>query len=154
MANKKKSSQSLKTSTKSRSKNGVMGNQISKTKKSTQSDFGANDEKDTTMCFPWIKVAWLQYILLYKIISQWLRYWKRRLSVSLMLRKQERGRGKQVNATHVKDPWKDTAESKIAQGIWQSSHEFKQFFVPRLQMFICFSLLNLIWLYIYIYIYI
>lgn len=152
MANKKKSSQSLKTSTKSRSKNGVMGNQISKAKKSTRSDFGANDEKDTTMCFPWIKVAWLQYILMfYKIISQWLRYWKRRLSVSLMLRKQERGRGKQVNATHVKDPWKDTAESKIAQGIWQSSHEFKQFFfLPRLQMFICFSLLNLIWLYIYI----
>ena len=52
MANKKKSSQSLKTSTKSRSENGVMENQISKAKKSTQSDFGANDEKDTTMCFP------------------------------------------------------------------------------------------------------
>ena len=56
MGNKKKSSQSLKTSTKNRSKNGVMGNQIvSKAKKSTQSgalDFGANDEKDTTMRFP------------------------------------------------------------------------------------------------------
>ena len=52
MGNKKKSSKSLKTSTESRSKNWVMGNQISKVKKSTQSDFGANDEKDTTMCFP------------------------------------------------------------------------------------------------------
>ena len=56
MANEKKSSQSLKTSTKNRSKNGVMGNQLfSKAKKSTQSgalDFGANDEKDTTICFP------------------------------------------------------------------------------------------------------
>ena len=56
MTSKKKSSQSLKTSTKNRSKIVVMGNQIvSKAKKSTQSgalEFGANDEKDTTMCFP------------------------------------------------------------------------------------------------------
>lgn len=54
-----------------------------------------------------------------------MRYWKRRLSVSLMLHKQGRGRGKQVTAIHVKDPSKDTAKSKIAQGIWQSSREFK-----------------------------
>ena len=47
--------------------------------------------------------------------SQWLRYWKSRLSVSLMLHKQERGRGKQVTAIHVRDPSKDTVESKIAQ---------------------------------------
>ena len=48
--------------------------------------------------------------------------------MSLMLHKQGRGRGKQVTAIHVKDPSKDTAKSKIAQGIWQSSREFKQFF--------------------------
>ena len=70
MANKKKSSQSLKTSTKSRSKNGVMGNQISKAKKSTQSDFGANYEKNTTMCFPWIKVAWLQYLSVAEVLEK------------------------------------------------------------------------------------
>ena len=64
-----------------------------------------------------------------------------------MLLKQERGRGKQVTAIHVKHPSKETAKSKIAQGIWQSSREFEQFFYPRLQMFICFSLINLIWLY-------
>ena len=33
--------------------------------------------------------------------------------MSLMLRQQERGRGKQVTAIHVKDPSKDTANSKI-----------------------------------------
>ena len=66
----------------------------------------------------------------------------------LMLHKQERGRRKHVTTIHVKDPSKDTAKSKIAQGTWQSRREFEHFFFyPRLQLFILFSLINLIWLY-------
>ena len=50
----------------------------------------------------------------------------------LMLHKQERGRRKHVTTIHVKDPSKDTAKSKIAQGTWQSRREFEQFFLPTL----------------------
>ena len=53
----------------------------------------------------------------------------------LMLHKQERGRRKHVTTIHVKDPSKDTAKSKIAQGTWQSRREFEQFFfLPTLRV--------------------
>ena len=108
-------------------------------------DFGANDEKKTTMCLPCIKVAWPQYFInVFKNYLSVTEVSEKEALISLMLHQQERGRGKQVTAIHAKS--KDTANSKIAQGIWQRSREFKQFFCPRLQMFICFPLIKLIWL--------
>lgn len=83
------------------------------------------------MCLPCIKVAWPQYIInVFKNYLSVTEVSEKEALISLMLHQQERGRGKQVTAIHAKS--KDTANSKIAQGIWQRSREFKQFFCPRL----------------------
>ena len=48
--------------------------------------------------------------------------------MSLMLRKQERGRGKQVNATHVKDPRKDTANQRLPKEYGKAVMNSNSFF--------------------------
>ena len=127
MANKKKWSQSLKTSTKNRSK-----------------------VVDTTMCFPWIKVAWLPYII--NVLSNY-------LSVNEVLEKkafsvtdatQTRKRKRKAGYCHTcKKPMKGHSKIKdcprnMAKQLW-----IRTVFYPHLQMFIRFSLKNLIWLYIF-----
>ena len=125
---------------------------VSKTKKITQSvalDFGANDKKDPTMCFPWIKLAWLQYIIIafFNYLSEAEVLEKEAFSVTGAT--QTRKRKKKARHYHTcKRPIKGHSKIKdcprnMAKQAWIRT----VFFYPRLQLFILFSLINLIWLY-------